>query len=134
MTSTFTPKSIQYDPKTVRRAAIAFAGTPFQWHLLESMRDQSVALPKIAGQQGVEANYTDRVLSELRVEYLMMWLIQVGMLRREVDGQGLTDSFRLTPLGRQILEEWQRNGDLGRISWAEYLSNNFRCWYSRFSL
>lgn len=37
-----------------------------------------------------------------------MWLIQVGVLRREVDGQGITDSFRLTPIGRQIVEQFQR--------------------------
>jgi hypothetical protein len=36
-----------------------------------------------------------------------MWLIQLGMVRREVDGQGITDSFRLTPLGKQILDKWQ---------------------------
>ncbi|MEO1560207.1 MAG: Npun_F0494 family protein, partial [Cyanobacteria bacterium J06632_19] len=28
-----------------------------------------------------------------------------GLLRREVDGQGITDSFRLTPLGRQLVED-----------------------------
>jgi hypothetical protein len=27
----------------------------------------------------------------------------VGVLRREVDGQGITDSFRLTPLGHQLI-------------------------------
>ena len=33
-----------------------------------------------------------------------VWLISVGVLRREVDGQGLTSRFRLTPLGRQLLD------------------------------
>ena len=28
----------------------------------------------------------------------------MGVLRREVDGQGLTSRFRLTPLGRQLLD------------------------------
>ena len=32
-------------------------------------------------------------------------LISVGVLRREVDGQGLTSRFRLTPLGRQLLDD-----------------------------
>lgn len=41
----------------------------------------------------------DRLEDELR------WLITVGVLRREVDGQGLTSRFRLTPLGRQLLDE-----------------------------
>ena len=29
----------------------------------------------------------------------------MGVLRREVDGQGLTSRFRLTPLGRQLLDD-----------------------------
>ena len=34
----------------------------------------------------------------------LRWLITVGVLRREVDGQGLTSRFRLTPRGRDLLE------------------------------
>ena len=34
----------------------------------------------------------------------LRWLITVGVLRREVDGQGLTSRFRLTPLGRDLLD------------------------------
>ena len=34
----------------------------------------------------------------------LRWLIAVGVLRREVDGQGLTSRFRLTPMGRQLLD------------------------------
>jgi len=51
--------------------------------------------------------YTKRPLSELAAENALLWLIQVGVLRREVDGQGITDSFRLTPLGRQLVEKYQ---------------------------
>ncbi|MCS6813633.1 MAG: hypothetical protein NZ772_08705 [Cyanobacteria bacterium] len=36
-----------------------------------------------------------------------LWLIQIGILRREVDRQGLTDSFRLTPLGKRRVNVWQ---------------------------
>ena len=39
------------------------------------------------------------------VEADFRWLITVGVLRREVDGQGLTAKIRLTPLGRQLLEQ-----------------------------
>ena len=39
------------------------------------------------------------------LENELRWLITVGVLRREVDGQGLTSRFRLTPLGRQLLDE-----------------------------
>ena len=31
----------------------------------------------------------------------------MGVLRREVDGQGLTSRFRLTPLGRDLLDGHQ---------------------------
>tara|TARA_Y100001968_G_C19440490_1_gene762260 strand:- start:2433 stop:2810 length:378 start_codon:yes stop_codon:yes gene_type:complete len=39
-----------------------------------------------------------------KIENDFRWLITTGILRREVDGQGLTSRVRLTPLGRQIIE------------------------------
>ena len=36
----------------------------------------------------------------------LRWLINVGVLRREVDGQGLTDRVRLTPMGLMVLEHF----------------------------
>ena len=36
----------------------------------------------------------------------LIWRIQLGVLRREVDGQGLTEQVWLTPLGREVLERW----------------------------
>lgn len=83
---------------------------PFQLSLFEAMRSQSVPLGAIAGQAGVERHYAQSPMSELAVENGLMWLIQVGILRREVDGQGITDSFRLTPLGRQLVEKWEQQG------------------------
>ncbi len=38
------------------------------------------------------------------VEKYFIWLIKIGLVRREVDGQGLTSRIRLTPLGRNIIE------------------------------
>ena len=40
-----------------------------------------------------------------KVENDFLWLIKTGVLRREVDGQGLTSGVRLTPIGRLILEK-----------------------------
>ena len=45
-------------------------------------------------------------LSANRSEDLLIWLIQLGVLRREVDGQGLTERVRLTPLGRETIGCW----------------------------
>jgi len=45
-------------------------------------------------------------LNRSRTEDCLIWLIQLGVLRREVDGQGLTERVRLTPMGRDLLELW----------------------------
>lgn len=76
------------------------------------MQREGVSLRAIAHQAGVKHQYTQRPLPELVAENHLLWLMQVGLLRREVDGQGLTDSFRITPLGRQLLQRWQQGGTL----------------------
>ncbi len=49
-------------------------------------------------------DYSKWFRSPSSMESAFRWLIKIGVLRREVDGQGLTSRVRLTPLGRQILE------------------------------
>ncbi len=99
-------KIISYSTKTIDRAEIALRCAPFHLALFAKMRWESVSVPKLAGDLAVKSGYTRYPLSELSVETATNWLIQVGMLRREVDGQGLTDSFRLTPLGLELVEKW----------------------------
>jgi hypothetical protein len=95
---------------TLDRADRAMRCAPFRLALYRAMIHKSVALRSISGPIGVERGYTDRALNELPAESALLWLIQVGLLRREVDGQGLTDSFRITPLGRQLVEQGQNQG------------------------
>jgi hypothetical protein len=93
------------------------------------MGNQSVPLPTIAGETGRQKGYSQKSLSEATVERDLMWLIKVGLLRREVDGQGITDSFRLTPLGRQLVEKWEsQGGSLPKPSWWERLVNSINRW------
>ncbi len=99
---------MQYSTPTYQRAERALRCTPFQFPLFAAMRVGGVPLLEIAGREGVQRGYTQQPLLELVAESHLLWLIQVGLLRREVDGQGITDSFRLTPLGRQVLERWQQ--------------------------
>lgn len=103
-------KIISYPAQTIDRADIALRCAPFHLILFAKMRWESVSVPKLAGELGVRSGYTRYPLSELSVETETNWLIQVGMLRREVDGQGLTDSFRLTPLGLELIEKWEAAG------------------------
>jgi hypothetical protein len=103
-------KTISYLAPTIDRAELALRCAPFHLTLFAKLRWESVSVPKLAGDLGVKSGYTRYRLSELSVETATNWLIQVGMLRREVDGQGLTDSFRLTPLGLELVEKWEAAG------------------------
>jgi hypothetical protein len=100
-------QTMQYPTRTLLRAERAMRCSPFRLQLFTTMIYESVSLAVIAGHLGLERQYTRHSLSELSSESELLWLIQVGLLRREVDGQGLTDSFRVTPLGRQLAQKWQ---------------------------
>jgi hypothetical protein len=117
-------KIISYPAKTVDRAELALRCAPFHLALFAKMRWESVSVPKLAGELGIDAGYTRYPLSELSVETATAWLIQVGMLRREVDGQGLTDSFRLTPLGLELIEKYEAaGGALPPVNTIDRLNN-----------
>jgi len=122
-------QSIQYPSRTVERAERAMRCSSFQLPLFTAMISSSVPLQAIASEPGIQHGYTRRPLTELAVENGLVWLIQVGILRREVDGQGITDSFRLTPLGRQLVEKWERNGGvLPAPSFLDHVYNSLTRW------
>lgn len=129
-TPTKTNSTIAYSSRTVLRAETAMRCAPFSLKLYATMLEQSVGLPAITGPSGVENHYTTQPQTELKAEGVLMWLIQVGLLRREVDGQGLTDSFRLTPLGRQLVDKWHsQGGNWPAPSWFDHLKNTFNRWF-----
>ena len=99
---------VAYTPKTITRAKRALSCSPFCLKLFRDMRNQSVPIQSIAGEAGVQSGYASQAFNESKTEAKLVWLINVGLLRREVDGQGLTDSFRLTPLGRNIVRQWEQ--------------------------
>jgi hypothetical protein len=129
---TFANKSspiIQYSKKTINRAERAVRCAHFTMRLFEMMRWQSVELKQIAGHTGHTNGYIKQPLPELSVEADLVWLIQTGLLRREVDGQGITDSFRLTPLGHQLVERWQHHGrSWPQPSWLDRIYNALNRW------
>ena len=110
MSSTTPPAAFRYPQRTLTRADRAVRCAPFRLRLYTNLISQSVALSDLAGSTGLRYQFTQRALSEAVAERELMWLMQVGLLRREVDGQGLTDSFRITPLGRLLVEKWQNCG------------------------
>ncbi len=116
--------SLGYSRAAIARAQRAVRCSPFYYRLLAEMRTHSVSVPTIAEDSGMLKGYTQRPLSDVATETELLWLVDVGMLRREVDGQGLTDSFRLTPLGRQLVDLWQSQGCPNRrANLADYIKN-----------
>lgn len=119
-------KSIEYPDRTIERAQLALRCSPFRLSLFSTMRDQSVELNAIGLESGRQKGYTKSNLTELACENNLLWLIQVGLLRREVDGQGITDSFRLTPLGRQLVEKYQQEGgEIPQATVCDKVKNTF---------
>ncbi|WP_071515832.1 Npun_F0494 family protein [Geitlerinema sp. PCC 9228] len=108
--STNTSAVLEYPQQSRQRAERALRCLPLQMPFYTTLLQQSIALPDIAKQAGVRSKYLRSPMSEWAVENHLMWLIRVGVLRREVDGQGITDAFRLTPLGRQIIKQWRLQG------------------------
>ncbi len=122
-------QTFEYAPQTVKRAKVALSCSPFQLKLFKDMRNQSVPIEQIAEAIGIESGYAKQTMRESKTEDELVWLINVGLLRREVDGQGLTDSFRLTPLGRKIIEQWEQSENkIPAASIAEQIANWLNRW------
>ena len=127
MTTKFERK-VEYPPKTIQRAKRALSCSPFRLKLFQEMRNQSVPIQQIAEATGIKLSYAKSAFSEARTEDKLVWLINVGLLRREVDGQGLTDSFRLTPLGRKITSQWEQAGEIPNPSAVDRLCHWLNRW------
>lgn len=125
------PRSIaqfNYSLRTRQRAERALRCSPFRRELFLAMQNRSVPLAEIEGESGLRLGYCKRSLPELLIENQLLWLIQVGMLRREVDGQGITDSFRLTPLGRWMIDKYSNDGKFPQATLWERIYNAWQYW------
>lgn len=120
-----------YTPRSQKRAERALRCAPFYLDLFRQMQQASVLLPMIASEAGVKGGFCRLPLSENRVEGELIWLIQVGLLRREVDGQGITDGFRLTPLAKQILRQYpEAQREFPCSTWLDRLQNRVARWFA----
>lgn len=74
-----------------------------------------------------DANWSELVFAPFgveRAEAHFRWMIKCGVLRREVDGQGLTNRVRLTPLGWEVVNQWKE--EIPRAGLRERIQENFR--------
>jgi hypothetical protein len=106
------------DPRAITRAANALRCLPFRRAFYEEVAQRALSSGELCRRNDALSLCTSTMTSE-RVEALWIWLIQLGVLRREVDGQGLTHRVRLTPMGRAVLGQWP--GEIPGANFAERL-------------
>ncbi|MFM7085509.1 MAG: Npun_F0494 family protein [Cyanobium sp.] len=95
------------DPHALRRARQAVRCLPFRLRFYRELDGGALSSSQLAARQDWPA-LSRRRLTPNRIEDHLIWLIQLGVLRREVDGQGLTERVRLTPLGRDTIAPWSK--------------------------
>ena len=95
----------QQEQRALQRARQAVRCLPFRLVFYTTLDQEALSSTQIAAQQDLQ-RFTRRTLRANHIEDLLIWLIQLGVLRREVDGQGLTERVRLTPMGRDTIAGW----------------------------
>ena len=93
------------DQKIFRRAKKGIGSCPFNFCLFQSLKKGSLSAQNVFEHKSKYLNQEYMFInSSLFIENEFLRLIKIGVLRREVDGQGLTSKVRITPIGRQVLE------------------------------
>ena len=93
------------DQKIFRRAKKGIRNCPFNLFLFQSLQKGSLSAQNVFEHKSKYLNQEFMFIrSSLFIENEFLRLIKIGVLRREVDGQGLTSKVRITPIGRQVLE------------------------------
>ena len=117
------------EKQAARRADRAARCSPLHRRCFAALQEGAVGLTDLCAS---DSPFTTRALNEAQAEQQVDWLLRVGLLRREVDGQGLTDRVRLTPLGRQVVAAWPE-GSRPPASLQERWRNGLRRWLSIWS-
>mgnify|MGYP001377594104 CR=1 FL=1 len=93
------------DQKIFRRSQRGIKNCPFNLFLFQSLLNRSLSAENVFLNKSKYLNQEFMFIgSSLFIENEFLRLIKIGVLRREVDGQGLTSKVRITPIGRQVLE------------------------------
>ena len=93
------------DQKIFIRAKEGIRNCPFNIFLFQYLQKESLSAQNVFDQKSKYLNQEFiGINSSSFIENEFLKLIKLGVLRREVDGQGLTSKVRITPIGRQVLK------------------------------
>ena len=120
--------SLLNDRRALKRAALALRCLPFRRAFYDEVSDRALSSTALCSRNDA-SRLCRRNLTPDRAEADWIWLIQLGVLRREVDGQGLTERVRLTPMGRELLAKWP--GEIPTPSGFDRLLHGWHRWRSR---
>ena len=92
------------DNRSIKRATRAFQCLPLNHSFYKDIQTKGLDAEEVF-QKTIEYKLENSkwFRNSASLEDCFCWLIVIGILRREVDGQGLTSKVRITPLGREIL-------------------------------
>ncbi len=112
-----------FDRRSIRRAEQTLKCLSFNSSFYNDVRNKGLAAQQVFQNYELYSTNAKKFFSLQKIESDFCWMIKVGILRREVDGQGLTSSVRLTPSGRIIIEKNNILPDLkpSMIEYAIYL-------------
>lgn len=96
---------------------------PFRRAFYDQLEHAALSSTQLSSQDDWLA-ISRKPLARSSTEDDLIWLIQVGVLRREVDGQGLTERVRLTPMGRDLLDHW--DGEIPTADAVQVMHHWFR--------
>jgi hypothetical protein len=128
-TASPTPQVSAGEQRALQRAAGALRCLPFRRAFYEEVDGKAISAQELCSRSDWSALVFAPFGAE-RAEDHFHWLIRLGVLRREVDGQGLTERVRLTPMGRALLRTWP--GEVPRAGLRERIQANFRRHRPRF--
>ena len=93
------------DSKITKRASRAIKCLPLNSNFYDDAKKIGLNANQVFElRERYSSNYKNWFSNRENLEKTFEWLIIIGVLRREVDGQGLTSKIRLTPLGRKIID------------------------------
>ncbi len=93
------------DKHIIKRSRSAIRCLPLTSVFYKDIQESGLTAEKVFQmKERYISTFIFQIRNDKEIENYFLWLIKIGVLRREVDGQGLTSKVRLTPLGRIILE------------------------------